>query len=507
MYALRDPYSKLSWLICLGYILLAGYALDYSSRRLPPGASRAIAALSAVGLAVGAWPILPGDLFWPQAKVAIPVRYAQTAQWFNSDHPGRIIEMPVAPNIFDTYAWGYAGAGINYNTVRNPILAPVFDFNSDANAALDDAFRNLHVALGDREAAYVLGLYGISYILYDGSINPSYFSAGYAARLQGALPKTYLAKRFGPIGIYAIDGSLINDIVCVPNRLLIGAHDLGEMGVACRTLNGCRGIAAISPATAAQLRVKDVLEFRTGAAARALERQPGWTSYELPSIVRQATPTEDIGSPPPSPSQKLEIIDYGNGSSTAGAASEGFLEFGSASGVHLHVAANTALADRRFYYTSVVRTSAPYTLCTRPGETSWLDISLRGEELAGAPALLALEYASNAVVPGVALIDLTNLDPAGNVQNLYQAPLRSSSSGAWFVRLFNLNGRETSAALTLRLTASGESAGGCAYFRSVIIARGREHGLQLADAPRAFDTPPPTLRTIPTSSPIPAIGS
>jgi hypothetical protein len=488
MYALRDPYSKVSWLLCLGYILLAGYALDYFDRRLARHGNRIVIALSAAGLSVGAWPILTGDLFWPHAKISVPDRYAQAAHWF-ARHPGRILEMPVAPNVFDTYSWGYVGSGINYNIVRNAIVAPVFDFGSDANAALDDAFRNLHTELGDREAAHVLGLYGIRYILYDASVDTNFFATQYSAHLDNALPNTHLAKQLGPVRVYEVDERLVNELIYVPNRIVTGVQDLRQIGVACRILNGCRNIAMIGEDAANTLGHNT--EVRLGRAASSLALRPGWIHYQVPPVIRsEVAPRKQPGSSI-GKSRVIVITDYGNLSVDAAHANEATpLDFAQSFPVTMRV--ETGAPDGgQIQYHDILNARTPVSLCTRSGGASWVDFPFKGQSVSGRPALLALEYDSSAVVPAIALFDVTDLDAKGNVQNIYQVPLRSSAHSIWFARLFKINGQKNYARLVLRLSASGESGSGCAHFHAVIIAKGGDHSLQLIGTPNSFNITPP----------------
>lgn len=450
MHAFRDPYSKLSWLLALSYAILAGYAIDVAAKyKFHP--RLAITVIAIAGLTVSSFPILTGHLFWSHEQTRIPSRYFEAARWFNAGHSGRIIEMPVATNIFDTYRWGYVGSGINHDIINNPLVTPVADFGSDANQALDDSFRSVHYELGDQEAAYILGLLNVRYILQDDSVDVNFFAPTYAAELPRALPHTRLSKRLGSLSIYEIDSKLLNAPIYSPSLLVSGADNLHQLGMLCRMLSNCKDVAAIDEKTASALHT-DQIGYISFADKRA---KGAWATYHTLPLIRDVTPTSAARNPDKS---ATTVSDYGNETYADGDQNTRLVTYGSAAPVEL----NKIAASGTHRMAVLPR---PIRLCGRAGQTVWRDVALKSERSGNSNALIRITHQSVAAMPWVGVFE--DDSSANTITRAMFAPLRASAAALTFSRIVVL--KKSRGDAYVRLASDITSNGGCTTYYALSV--------------------------------------
>lgn len=283
--AFRDSFSMLEWVVMYGYAILAGLALATVCGYKQERTARVVGALLFAAVLAASFPILAGQLFAAQALTPVPARYFDMAKWFNGQRrSGAVLEMPVAPYAYDVYTWGYVGAGLNLNLIRRPILSRASDFASPQTQTLDNAFQYVYTLVGADNAANILGLYGVRYVINDPSINTHYFSRGdFSSLLVGRLPGTSVVHRFGSIAIYEVSPRRVNSAFYAPEFVYYSRRPLGlvTMGDLCRLRDSCRATAFVTDAEPSALVVEGA-----GVARLASPRasRPGSTVYVRPAL-------------------------------------------------------------------------------------------------------------------------------------------------------------------------------------------------------------------------------
>ncbi|HEY9085181.1 MAG TPA: hypothetical protein VIN40_04490, partial [Candidatus Tyrphobacter sp.] len=241
--AFRDSFGKFAWILLLCYALLAGYSLT-AIERFYPRRAIAIEACAFVLLAVAAYPILSGRLFWTHAMAAPPPRYATLASWMRSQpHDGRFMSLPVASVLFDAYDWGYVGAGFDANLTDRSVISRAFDFGQPGTLALDDALQRPSNRIGLSRVGSLLGLYSVTHVIADASMKPNYYGPS-SDPAPGIIPNARRILRLGSIDAFALDDAVRNDRVYVASRLVMGATSVQEVSAICGVMP-CRGTAFV----------------------------------------------------------------------------------------------------------------------------------------------------------------------------------------------------------------------------------------------------------------------
>jgi hypothetical protein len=237
--AFRDSFSKFGWILLLCYALLAGYSLMAIERHYRRR-SALIVASAFFTLAISAYPILEGKLFWEQAQAAPPPRYAALASWMASQAPGaRFMSLPVASVLFDAYDWGYVGAAFDSNLTDRATISREFDFAQPGALAIDDALQRFRSGIGVSRVAALLGLYGVTDVVGDASMNPNYYGP-LSDPPPGAVPNARRVLQIGPVDVFKLDDAVRNDRVYVASRLVLGAASMSDVSAVCGIMP-CRG--------------------------------------------------------------------------------------------------------------------------------------------------------------------------------------------------------------------------------------------------------------------------
>src|SRR4029077_1407197 len=123
--------------------------------------------------------------------VRFPRQYFDLSSWLARDSELRVLTLPVSHEIWDAHRWGYVGISASSNVLKNALIAGLYDPAPAAsgNRHIDDAFREFPISIGLRQVPYVLGLYGIGYVVDDASIDLPYYGPYHAARISEAIPQ------------------------------------------------------------------------------------------------------------------------------------------------------------------------------------------------------------------------------------------------------------------------------------------------------------------------------
>jgi len=302
--AFRQSFDKFEWVVALGYSLLAGVALNgiWSEFRVLPRAT--VVVVSFALLLVAAYPIILGHLFWEPIKVRIPQRYFAMATWLNGEPDyGKVIDLPVAPSVFDAYSWGYVGSGLNENIVALPIIAREYDFGVAGNRALDDVMQRYSALLGNDQVASLLGLYGIRYVVNDPTINPRFFGDFSSDLMPRPGYGFESAHQFGSITVYKARSNLVNDFAYAANQTVSGPRNVAEEAIACRVLESCKSVAFVySNIPSGARMIGDVITIADSSQNSPSRTGEIWMRETMTSPASVA----EVGS------RRGDIVDFGN---------------------------------------------------------------------------------------------------------------------------------------------------------------------------------------------------
>ncbi|MGH7737332.1 MAG: hypothetical protein ACREMP_05635 [Candidatus Tyrphobacter sp.] len=269
--AFRDSFGKFGWVLLLCYALLGGASLGALQHRMQPRHAAAVVAAAFVLLAGAAYPILSGHLFWAQAAVAPPRRYAALAAWerhLPSD--ARVAELPVASVLFDAYDWGYVGAGFNTNLTERSIVSRKYDFAQPGTAGLETLLQHYRTQVGIGNLASLLRFYGVTSVVSDSSMNPNYYAPS-SDPGPAVIPGAKQVARFGTILAFAIDRGAGEGRVYAPSRIVVGASTPQQAAAFCSVV-ACNGVAFAGAWASAEFRTERV-GFSGSAPNAALGRR------------------------------------------------------------------------------------------------------------------------------------------------------------------------------------------------------------------------------------------
>ncbi len=465
--AFRNSFDKFEWVVLLAYALLAGYALG----RIWAQARRVTALALTVGaftlLVVGGYPFFRGELFWGPLRVSVPPRYTAMASWLNArGKAGRVLEMPVAPVLFDTYKWGYFGSSLNANLLARPLLGRLYDLGLDGNASIDDLMQHYRVTVGASRAAVLLGLYGFRYLLSDPTIDPNAFGPNQTDAAGSHLPKTSVARRFSSLSLLEIDGNLVNPIIYAANQIVTGPKDLAEEALACDTLESCKDVVILQPRFANDFAADCCTQFTfvspliTYDLLHMKTSDSGWLRSALAELAPPPTPV-DVGG-------GRRYVDYSN--QTAVALSP----------------PRVGDAELATGFQELLRVSHLITLCALPHETRLVQISLPGELRPGDFAILNLAVLKTRLNVEVSVVNLR--EPSRG----FTEPVEASIAGGQLSRVFRVAAPGTDYAL--RIYARGAEHAGCATIDDVTLGRANDHPVwSLLGSPTNLNATPPYL--------------
>lgn len=251
----RSSFNKFEWVVAFGYSILAGVTMNEIFRLGSRKAWISTTVIAYSALCVAAYPILLGHLFWKENIIRFPRQYAAVSKWLAQASDLRVLNMPISYENWDAYRWGYVGVSVSANLLYNPLVAGVYDGAPAApgNKEIDDAFREFPISIGLRQAANVLGLYGIGYVIDDPSIDLTYYGPYHSTRMAEGIPNLPLAKSFGLLHVYGVDSRLISPRVYAASQAVTGAQNLLDEALVCRILGGCQNAVFLEQQPSAAL--------------------------------------------------------------------------------------------------------------------------------------------------------------------------------------------------------------------------------------------------------------
>ena len=458
-HAFRDPFNKLEWIVVIGYSLLATKCLEtIASRRIAGPASSSVVVSAALGVvAIAAFPIFQGHFFFEKAYIKIPARYFDAAAWLNKQQVhGRLLVLPVATNLFDTYRWGYVGAGLLPSLVARPVVGRLHDFGSPGTAALDDIAQNYKTTIGSRHFAPLLGLFGVRYVASDSAIDPAFFAPLYADEMQSAAPGMRRVWSEGSLAIYQINSRLVSPLFYPATRLEGYQPSLVDTSISCAVLSSCQSIA-FAP---------------RDERIAGLPKPSTSTAHAQQFVQRQLTFSPSISNLTVSPGKSM-VVDFANASFAreAGPASTSEIE-GLVAGGKPPVRAVIGEKGRGagngtdFIVASRVRDK---TLCASARSTSDYEVTIPSRPLRGTKALLLLRYSSDNVGVELQLSAERGKQLTSIPSYYYFAPLSAQAGQYTFSRIVAFPNDVKEIRLQFFVTAGLQAS--CATLESAVLAR------------------------------------
>lgn len=431
-HAFRDPFNKFEWLVVIGYGLLSSRSLTWLGTLtvVPQYGRRAAVCLAIVLISAAGYPILVGHFFFDKVYVKIPNRYFALAQWLNEEPDDfRLLELPVATNLFATYRWGYVGAGLLHNLLSRPVVARLHDFGSPGTAALDDMAQSFRTGIGPSALAPILGLYGVGYVVNDPAIDPAFFAPLYADSLDAPSKGMTRVRRFADISLYGIKRSLLNPLGFAAQRLLITDSSLPTISEQCLVLRSCRGSAVVDSRTASTL---------TSLPFQVLSRAPSG------SIVHRALDPHETTFRQRTKPNEAYLVDFADTSRLYYAGDSGPYSIGlrgltlaGKEPVLLRIG-DPARSQRPGRDSGVFHTileTKPKMICAPQHGVAEYRFSLPLLPLSGNVALLAFKYRSAIAEPSVQISASTDARLTRVPLFYYYSPLSFTGNGT-FSRLF-----------------------------------------------------------------------
>lgn len=181
--AFRFPFTKFGSLLALSYAIFGGYALLWIFSRLEGiNSGRVIVILLGVSLffclSYYMKPAFGGNLVSPSMKVAIPERYFELFEYFDTQEDyGRVANLPIHSFWgWVYYNWepvtktGYQGAGFLWFGIKQPLLDREFDRWGAAN---EQYYREMSYAIYSQDVELlesVLDKFDVTWIVLDKSV-------------------------------------------------------------------------------------------------------------------------------------------------------------------------------------------------------------------------------------------------------------------------------------------------------------------------------------------------
>lgn len=247
--AFRDSFAKFEWVAVVCYAILIGYFLLCVVERRAHKVARLAIAAAVVASAISAFPMLEGHLFWQHSIIRVPRRYTYVANEVNAKWRGvTIASLPAARGFFESYSWGYIGAGVLSQLLNGPLLSGEFRLLSPANEKLLDALEVYPDVIGSRALPSLLGLYSIGGVISDSSLDQGIFYGGGNTPMispSAAPGGLHLAVADGGLDVYSVSAADANPPLYVARKLFVGVATLPEEATVCR-LYGCLGAAFVS---------------------------------------------------------------------------------------------------------------------------------------------------------------------------------------------------------------------------------------------------------------------
>jgi len=442
--AFRNFFDKFEWMVVVGYCLLASVTLDAVSR-WPRRKSIAIVAAAFVSLAIAAYPILAGRLFWPQCFVTIPSRYYALGQWLDQ-HPGRTLQMPVAPAGFDTYDWGYVGSGINLNLTIAPIVSRYYDAVSAGNGLVNDTLQNYRTTVGEKSVARLLGMVDIQHVVYDPTIDVGYFNTFYSAKMPFALDGMRLVRTFGPIRVYDVDKAFLAGNVYAAKHIVVGARDLVEAGKLASSLPVDGRVTFVPAGDTGRLQgiAMALVEHGADVSRHLATLRHESFIWLRPSMVHiQTTKINGEGV----------FLDDGDRTIAATGAAQ-TVTYG------FHRPVQFSIGGGSPDFLAIIKKKL--SLCADPRSTVEMDLAVPTIPLRKKTGIIVLSYSSH----NVRLLSMRITGSDQPRRDIF-VPLTAGNGRAQWARLFRIS--TTTRRLILTFSATAGSEGGCAYFAPAFI--------------------------------------
>lgn len=479
--AFRDSFNKFEWVVVLCYVFLGAITLDGVIRGLPKFLRLTSLMFSGSIVAVAGYPVLAGQMLWPHSFITIPDDYFTMAAWFNSKpDDGRLLEVPVSPSIFDTYSWGYVGAGILPNLINRPVVARLWDDGAPSTKAINDAMQEFPSVLGDANVAPLLGAFGIRYIVADASVDVKFLGNLHSANMPNPSKGFVLANGKNDVKVYKAQSRLVSPYFYAARQLVEGPKTLRELAYTCRVLGSCREVAVLPPSIAHLLPVRHyaLVSFRRNGDGRPLPRH--FRVFENPSIID--FPDGQLSSP--KPTETISFTDFGNLSTvTPEAAAQAPIIYAGMPPVSYTVSIHRGSPHAEF--SSLVQRSRR-ELCALGYKASEETLHFSTIPIQRHTALLLVVYRSP--VP----LNVTLTDPEHS-DKVFGASLPGTSKSRAFARFFQVEG--TSKQLKLTLSAKPSYGSACAMVSRLIIAINTKRipNLNLFGGDNNFHATPPYM--------------
>jgi hypothetical protein len=242
----RDSFGKFEWIVVVTYAILLGRLLSEAAVVLRPRARIVLATLLGAAVLGAAYPIVRGQLFWPHVVVRVPDRYFQIASYLNQQsRPPTIAELPIAPDVFDSYRWGYIGAGIDPQLIEGPLLSGSSRLLSPINDRVADLLEHENGFPSERISSW-LGLYGFNGLLLDTALDPSIFAPHQeTSSVPRLVANSRVAWQRNGLSYVAFDDAFVNPRLYVAGSAVVGATSPRQIALACVTFGRCTSLAFV----------------------------------------------------------------------------------------------------------------------------------------------------------------------------------------------------------------------------------------------------------------------
>ncbi len=219
----RNPFTKFIAPAIFSFSILFVMGLIYISEQLKKKhIYRYISAGFAIFLlAIYAFPVFNGHLFYSYTRIKIPDNYFKLFSYFErQDKNARIMNLPQDSYWgWGTYKWGSVGSGFLWYGIEQPIMDRAFDVWSDE---LEGYYWELQYALKKEDQELlnaVLAKYDIDYIIFDESYQPSdSMPIKHLLKQEDLLENNELLEKdqtFGTIRVYKRTNALDSNVIWI----------------------------------------------------------------------------------------------------------------------------------------------------------------------------------------------------------------------------------------------------------------------------------------------------